>query len=180
MSSGVNCCNSCPTVQTVNVPGVQGATGATGADGTPATILPEQSFYVVGSSQALTAANVQLIGANLTLPTDSTYLLSAGVRIDYSGATTTTSRTIYLRLYRTNNGAAAVANTEHELSTGLVTLDDSTLCSTTFPTVVYTGTAGDIIHIQGSLSVALAAPYDPYEAGSIIAVEAWMLALPIT
>ena len=177
MSSGVNCCNSCPTVQSVNVPGTQGDPGAKGDQGDPATILPAQSFYVVGSSQALTAANAQLLSSVITLPTDSTYLLSAGVRIDYSGATIMTARTIYLRLYRTNNGAAAIANTEHELATSLVTLDDGTLCSTTFPTVVYTGTAGDIIHVQGSISSVLT---DPYEAGTVIAVEAWMLALPIT
>ena len=139
--------------------------------------MPAQTFYVVGSSQDLTATNVQLLGATITLPADSSYLLSGGVRIDFDNATTMTSKTVYLRIYRTNNGPAAIANTEHELASGIVTGEYGTLCSTTFPTVVYAATAGDILHVQGSLSSELTAAY---ESGEIIAVEAWMLALPIT
>jgi hypothetical protein len=177
MASGVDCCNSCPETQTTNIPGTPGATGPKGDPGDPATLLPAQAFYAVGGAQNLDTNNTQLLASTITLPADGDYLITAGVRIDFSNATTMTSKTVYLRLYKTNNGAATVTNTEHELATGIVTGESGTLCSTSFPAVVHSGSAGDIIQVQGSLSSLLTATY---ESGEVIAVETWMLALPIS
>lgn len=177
MASGVDCCNPCPETQTTNIPGAPGPAGPQGEPGDCATLLPAQSFYAVGGSQALDTNNTQLLASTITLPTTASYLITAGVRIDFSNATTMASKTVYLRLYKTNNGAAIVTNTEHELSTGIVTGEYGTLCSTSLPSAVHSGTAGDIIIVQGSISSLLA---ETYESGDIIAVETWILALPIS
>lgn len=140
------------------------------------TLLPAQSFYAVGGSQALTASNSQLLSAVVTLPSNGTYLISASVRLDFSGATTLTSKTVFLKLRETTNGPADVSNAVRELATGIVTDDNSTFAVPSIPTVVYSGSAGDTIQLQGSLSALL---NDPYETGDVVAVEAEIVALPI-
>lgn len=140
-------------------------------------MLPEQSFYAVGGSQAFTTSNLQLLTAQVTLPADSSYILFSGVRVDFLDATTMADITVFLKLRRSNNGPADVTNAVRELNTGIVTSATNTLCATSLPVVIYAGTAGDIIQLQGSVSEL---PTDEvYGSGDIIAVEAWILALPI-
>lgn len=159
-----------------------GSTITTGSKVSPSgtqpdfSLLPAQSFYAVGGSQALTASNAQLLSAMVTLPSNGDYLISASVRLDFDEATTMTNKTVFLKLRETTNGPADVSNAVRELATGIVTADNSTFSIATIPNVVYSGSAGDTIQLQGSLSATLT---DPYESGDVIAVEATIQALPI-
>lgn len=141
--------------------------------GTQPSFLPQQAFYAVGSSQALTGSNAQLLSAVVTLPTAGKYLLTASVRIDFSTATTVASLTVFLKLRETTNGPADVANAVREMHTGIVTNSTQTLGVPPMPNVVYTAAAGDTIQLQGSVSVV------PY-SGSLIVVEATILAIPLS
>lgn len=136
------------------------------------SLLPAQSFYAVGGSQALTASNVQLLSAVVTLPTSGSYLITSSVRVDFDDATTLASATVFLKLRETTNGPADVANAVREIATGVVTDALNTLEVAALPAVVYSGTAGDTIQLQGSISVV------PY-VGDVVVVEATILALPI-
>jgi len=140
--------------------------------GTQPTLLPEQSFYAVAGAQSLTGSNAQLLSAVVTLPTTGSYLISASVRLDFVTATTLASATVFLKLRETTNGPADVANAVRELATGVVTSASYTFSVSPLPNVVYSGTAGDTIQLQGSISVV------PY-VGNVKAVEATILALPI-
>lgn len=153
-----------------------GATISAGAQispgGTQPTLLPLQTFYAVSGSQALTETNTMLLSATVTLPTTGSYILSSNVRLDFSAATTAASLTAFLKLRRTNNTPADIANAVREAATGIVTDAENTFTIAMLPDVLYAATAGDTLQLQGSLS---GLPY----AGDIIAVEASIVAQPI-
>jgi len=143
-----------------------------GLQGPDATLLPVQSSYAVGGSQALTNSSVQLLSISVTLPTTGKYLLLATCRLDFVAATFSADETVALKLRETNNGPADVANAVANLKTPMTTLQTYTFDTVSFPAVVYTAQAADVIKLFGSVGNS------PY-SGALQAIEGSILAIPL-
>lgn len=101
------------------------------------------------------------------------YLLLARVRVDYTGATFAAVRTGTLKLRRTNNTAADIANSTVQYLTDIITTLTYTLEVIDLPPIVYTTTnSDDSISIFGDISVVPT-------AGSLDTVEASIVAVKI-
>lgn len=141
-------------------------------DGSAATALPSVSNYNVGGAGAVGLAYATILGAAVTLATAGTYLIFSSCRIDLAGATFAASKDVSVKLARTNNTPADVANAIGVVPTGIITTQTHLLASFPLPPVQYTATAGDIIEMQAILSGAA-------DAGAVNAVETSILAIQL-
>lgn len=135
------------------------------------------SVYASGTAYALTATAAKLdfgtTDPSLTITGVGTWLLSGRVRLDYNAATFAAVRTATLKLRRTNNTAADVANSSTGFKTQIITTLTYTAGIIDLPPVIYTTTnTNDVIEIFGSVDVVPT-------AGSFDAVEASIMALRI-
>lgn len=152
---------------------------ASGAGVSPAGVgvITTQSVYGAGTSYQLTAtaAKVDLgtTDPSLTITAAGTYLILAQFRIDYTGATFAASRTVTLKLRRTNNTAADLTNASLSLGTAVVTTFTGTFDTGMIWVPIYvTANATDVIEMWGSVSVVPT-------AGSLDVVNASIIALKI-
>lgn len=136
------------------------------------SLLPSISDYETGGSQALTVTPSQLISLSVTLTEAKSYLLLAQIRLDFDAATFEADRTATVKLRRTNNTAADIANAVQAMATGVTVLETATAQVVHLPAVVYAAGAGDIIQMFGSVDTA------PY-SGSLKAVSGSILAIPL-
>jgi hypothetical protein len=110
---------------------------------------------------------------SLTITSAGVWLILARVRIDYTGSTFLAVRTGTLKLRRTNNTAADIANSSCQFLTDIITTLTYTLDVIDLPPIIYTTTnANDIIEIWGDISVVPT-------AGSIDASEASIVAIKL-
>lgn len=135
------------------------------------------SVYAAGTAYSLTATPALLdfgtTDPSLVISGAGTWLISARVRLDYNAATFAAVRTATLKLRRTNNTAADLANSSTSLKTQIITLLTYTAGIIDLPQVIYTTTnTDDIIQIFGSVDVVPT-------AGSFDTVEASIIALRI-
>lgn len=140
--------------------------------GTEPSGMSTVSSYHLAGSQALTLTPSQLLTASITLPSTGTYLLLATARIDYVAATTLTQDTVALKLRRTNNTPADIANAVVNVESDIVSNKTETLSIATIAPVTYAGTVGDIVQVFGATS---ALPY----AGNLEAIEVNLLAIKL-
>lgn len=134
------------------------------------------SVYAAGTAYALTATSAALdFGTTdpaLVLDKAGTYLLQATANLQYVGATFAANRTVTLKLRRTNNTAADVANSSVVLGTNIVTTVNGTLDVVVFPPVIYVTTAiTDSITIFGDVSVVPTAGALSATQASIVAIR---------
>lgn len=128
------------------------------------------TVYATGTVYVLTADSLLLdfgtTDPSLTINAAGTYLISSRVRIDYNAATFAASRTVALKLRRTNNTAADLTSAATSAKTDIITTLTYTMGIYNLPNVIYTTTnTDDIIQLFGSIDVVPT-------AGSIDAVEA--------
>lgn len=109
----------------------------------------------------------------VTIPAAGTYLITSNVRIDYSGLTNLAANTVTVKLRRTNNTAADVANATGDFIVPPVTLLTSTGGDCDVATVIYTtANSNDVIELWGSRSASVS-------VGQIQAGSAWIVATRI-
>lgn len=149
---------------------VQTALTNLGLGFTPLTVYAAGTAYQLTNTSAL--LNFGTTDPTLVLTSPGVYLLFGRVRVDYTGATFAAVRTGTLKLRRTNNTAADVANSSTQFLTDIITTLTYTLDVIDLPPVVYTTTnSDDSLSIFGDIStVPTAGSIDTVEA-SIVAVK---------
>lgn len=140
---------------------------------TPITATAVQAAYGTGTAYSLTntaaALDFGTTDPAIVIPGSGTWKLSAIVQLNYTGATVVTE-TATLKLRRTNNTAADIANTTLLLDLPVATTLTNTYGTFALMRVLYTTTnANDAIAIFGSVSATLG-------AGTIDATAACLLA----
>lgn len=133
------------------------------------------TVYAAGTAYSLTAVSAALnFGTTdpvLTINKAGTYALFANVTVNYVGATFAAVEAVTLKLRRTNNTAADIANSSLVLSTDIITTLTYTLGAVALPTVLYTtANTNDAITIFGDV-------VDAPSAGSVDAVAASIVAV---
>lgn len=133
------------------------------------------SVYAAGTAYALTASSAALdfgtTDPSLTISKAGTYLLLGRVSLKYNAATFVASRTVTIKLRRTNNTAADVSNSTITLATDIVTTVTAEFVVASLPPIVYTTTnLDDAIALYGNVSVVPS-------AGSLDAIEASIVAV---
>ena len=136
------------------------------------------TVYAVGTAYQLTNTaallNFGTTDPVITITKPGTYLLLSRAELDYNGATFAASRTVTLKLRRTNNTAADVANALLTVGTEIVTTVTNTFGDFALPPVIYTTVnSNDIIQLFGDVSVVPT-------AGSLDAVSADIVAIRLT
>lgn len=116
------------------------------------------SVYAAGTAYALTATSAALdFGTTdpaLVINKAGVYSIRAKVKLNYTGATFAASRTVTLKLRRTNNTAADLTNGTETVLTAVVTTVTATFMVVTLPEVIYTtANLTDAITIFGDVSV---------------------------
>lgn len=133
-------------------------------------------IYASGTAYSLTATpallNFGTVDPSITLTRPGVWLIMARARIDNNAKTTAAVRTITLKLRRTNNTAADIANSSSSCLTAIMTTLTFTLTIMCLPPIIYTTTASDdIIQLWGSADdISGAGTFDAVEA-SIVAVR---------
>lgn len=133
--------------------------------------------YASGTAYQLTATpallNFGTTDPSLTITSAGVWLILARARIDYTGATFAAVRTGTLKIRRTNNTAADIANSSVGFLTGIITTLTYTLAVVDIQPIIYTTTnSNDILEVWGSISVIPT-------AGSIDASEASIVAIKL-
>lgn len=132
--------------------------------------------YAAGTAYSLTDTSAALdfgtTDPSIVLDKAGTYLLIANVNLLYNAATFAASETVTLKLRRTNNTAADVANSSLVLATDIITTLTYTFGAVSLPAVFYTTTnVDDAITIFGDVSTAPGAGSLDATAASIIAIR---------
>lgn len=135
-------------------------------------LLNSYTSYAVGTAYSLTATPAQLTfgttSPGVTITTAGTYLIQASANIKYNGATYAANQTATLKLRRTNNTAADIANSSRTSTLRVITTITDNVGVLPLPEVVYTATAGDIIQLWGSVSATPAAGSVQTDSAEII------------
>jgi hypothetical protein len=144
--------------------------------GPPADVANPVSIVAAGTAYSLTNTSAALdFGTTdpvLTIPAAGTWLIFATAQLDYNGATFAASRTVTLKLRRTNNTAADIAS--RTLKTQVITTLTFTMGVYPIAPQLYTTTnTDDSLSIFGDVSVVPT-------AGSLDAVAASIVAVKIT
>lgn len=132
------------------------------------------AVYASGAAYALTATPALLdfgtTDPSLVLDKAGTYMLSGRVALRYNAATFAANRTVTLKIRRTNNTAADLANASITVQTEVVTTHTGHCATAVLPLIVYpTATTTDILQLFGSMDVVPS-------AGSLDAFEASLVA----
>ena len=181
MSSPNPCVPCCSTPVVTNIPGspgLEGPQGPQGEQGEPgeAASLDTVAGYGSGSAYALTITSALLnLGStapSITLADAGTYLLFAHARFDFNAATFAAVQTVTAKMRCVNNTIADVANSTKAFKMPIVTTITYTAGLYAPAPVAYVATAGDVIQLWGSVSVAPS-------AGSLDTVEADIFAVKI-
>lgn len=132
------------------------------------------STYAAGTVYTFTGSSALVhfgtTDPSVTLATAGTYLLLANVGVKYNAATYAGAQTVTVKLRRTNNTAADLANASRAIELPVLTTYTGG-DAITLPPLVYTATAGDIVQIFGLLSATPAAGSVTAENAEIIAVR---------
>lgn len=131
--------------------------------------------YAAGTAYSLTTSAVLLnfgtTDPQIVITTPGTYMLMARVRLDYNGATFAASRTVTLKIRRTNNTAGDIISTVFK--TRVTTTESATAGVIALPLFIYTtNNSDDALEIRGSVSTVPS-------AGSLDAVEAELIAVRV-
>lgn len=134
------------------------------------------SVYAAGTAYQLTATpallNFGTTDPSITITSAGVWLILARARIDYTAATFAAVRTGTLKVRRTNNTAADIANSSSGFLTDIITTLTYTLAVVDLQPIIYTTTnSNDVLEVWGSISVVpTAGSLDASEA-SIVAVK---------
>lgn len=134
------------------------------------------TVYASGTAYQLTNAaallNFGTTDPSLTLTSPGTYLILARATLYYNGATFAASRVVTLKLRRTNNTAADIANASVAVDTDIITTVSSTFGDFALPPVIYTTTKNDDnIQIYGDVATVPTAGSLDATSADIIAIR---------
>lgn len=131
--------------------------------------------YSAGTVYSLTATPAQVVFGTtspaLTINGAGTYLIFANAKLDYNGATFAAVRTPTLKLRRTNNTAADLANASVTAATSIITALTYTLEQLAWWAIYTTTNTNDIIQIFGSIDVIPTLGTLDVSAASLIAIR---------
>jgi hypothetical protein len=135
-----------------------------------------QQIYAGGTVYTLTAVSAGVdFGTTdpiITLNAAGTYAIRAKVKVALNGATFAANRTLTIKLRRTNNTPADVANSSTTWTVPVVTTITNTLAVIELPEVFYTtAVATDTIQIFADISVLPTAGTISVDEASIVAVR---------
>lgn len=133
----------------------------TGSSGTGYSLTNTSSAIVFSSNSP-----------TFTVPTTGTWALFSSATVDYNGATLLGARNITLKLRRTNNTPEDVAGALVSTTTQVITALTFTAGDFEIPSVKYSGTAGDVISMFGSINIVPT-------LGSVQVTNAWILGIRI-
>jgi hypothetical protein len=147
------------------------ARAALGILGTPLSVYASGTAYQLTNTAAL--LNFGTTDPSLIISSPGTWLILAQARIDYTGATFAAVRNVTLKLRRTNNTAADIANSPAGFKTDIITTLTYTAQLVKIPALVYVTTnSDDVLEVWGSIDTVPT-------AGSIDAVEASLVAVKL-
>lgn len=134
------------------------------------------TVYATGTVYTITATSAGVdFGTTdpiLTVNAAGTYLLRARVKVALNGATFSANRTLTVKLRRTNNTAADVADSTTTWIVPIVTTITDTLAVIELPEVIYTTTnANDTIQIFADISTLPSAGTISIDEASIVAIR---------
>lgn len=135
-----------------------------------------RQIYASGTAYALTNTSTALdFGTTdpaLTITQPGTYLIFSRANLKYNAATFAASRTVTLKLSRTNNSAADITNATITFLTDIITTLTYTAGIISIPPVLYTtANADDSITIKGDVGVVPTAGSLDVVAAEIIAIR---------
>lgn len=135
-----------------------------------------RQVYASGTAYSLTNTSTALdfgtTDPSVTLAQPGTYIIFSRANLKYTGATFAASRTVTLKLSRTNNDAADVTNATATFLTDIITTLTYTAGIIQLPPVLYTtSNDSDIITIKGDVSVVPSAGSLDVIAAEIIAIR---------
>lgn len=134
------------------------------------------SVYGSGTAYQLTATpaliDMGTTDPSLTITSAGVWLILARVRVDYTGSTFAAVRTGTIKLRRTNNTAADIANSSGSFLTDIITTLTYTLDIFELQPIIYTTTnSNDILQLFGSISVVPTAGSIDVSEASIVAIK---------
>ena len=131
--------------------------------------------YGTGTAYTLTATPAKVTfgttSPSITIDKAGTYLLEGLANVKLVGATFAASRTVTIKVRRTNNTAADITNTPATMSTAITTTVTAGLGQIATYSVLYTATAGDVIELWGSIDVVPTAGSIQVIEGSLVAMR---------
>lgn len=135
------------------------------------------SAYAAGTAYNLTSSFAKVdFGTTdpaITITSPGKYLIMAGVRIDYVGATLAAVRDVSVKVRRTNNTAADVPDTSAFIGLQIATLLTAFAARFSLPMVAYeTSNDDDTLELQGMISVVPT-------FGNVQVTQAFILAIKI-
>ncbi len=138
--------------------------------------LPILSSYAAGTAYSLTNTATALAfgttNPSITITRPGTWLIFGSVKLDYNGATFAAVRTVTLKLRRTNNTAADLANGVVTFLTNIITTLTYTAGTVSIPPIFYqTTNNNDVVTLFGDIGVVPTAGTLDASAASIIAVK---------
>lgn len=130
--------------------------------------------YASGTAYTITAADAPIVFGttqpSVTLTTVGRWRISARLKIGYVGATFAASRTVTLKMRRTNNTPSDIANSPTTFNTNIITTATYTGDILTLPDISYlTALATDIITLHGLIDVVPSAGSIQIQEASIFA-----------
>ena len=154
------------TIGTITGP-LAGTNAPTSAN--PLSVVAAGTTYSLTGSMA--AVDFGTTDPILTINAPGTYLIIAYAEVLYSGATFAASKTVTLKLRRTNNTAADVGGSVVTAKTDVVTTKTATLSNISWSCVYTTTNATDIIQMFGGLENTPSAGSVDIEEASIVAIR---------
>lgn len=135
-----------------------------------------RQVYASGTAYSLTDTSAALdfgtTDPSVTLAQPGTYIIFSRANLKYTGATFAASRTVTLKLSRTNNTAADLTNGSTTFLTDIISTLTYTAGVIQLPPVLYTTTNdSDVITIKGDVSVVPTAGSLDVTAAEIIAIR---------
>jgi len=135
-----------------------------------------RQVYASGTAYTLTnssaAVDFGTTDPSLTLAQPGTYLIFSRANLKYTGATFAASRTVTLKLRRTNNTAGDLSNASTTFLTDIITTLTYTAGVVQLPPVLYTtSNDSDVISLFGDVSAAPSAGSLDITAAEIIAIR---------
>lgn len=141
-----------------------------GVGGASLTVYASGTAYQFTNTDAL--LNFGTTDPSLTLTSAGVWLILATARVDYNAATFAAVRTLNLKLRRTNNTAADIANSVRQGLTDIITTLSYTFGVFALPPIIYTTTnVDDVIELWGSISVVPSAGSLDGVAAEIVAIK---------
>lgn len=155
----------------------KGSSGRFTVNDEPVPVYNNLSVFSAGTVYSLTTTAALLdfgtTDPSVTINKAGTYLLMARVNLQNTGATYLNSRTVTLKVRRTNNTAADITNGTIALGTRVITAQTGTMEDSAWQTLYTTTNTDDILQLWGSISTVPS-------AGSLDATEASIVAVRVS